>query len=151
MTRRRPPPISPEARAERAPPPPAERVDIRTDRARQLELSEEDRELLRLAGKAAGLEVKFWQEIHPLLPEEAFARSAGTSSTCWPRWSPLSDDGDALRLAVKCGIDISFNDAAQCVYAGESMEPFNRNPDICAAARRAIVRAAAEIGKAKGE
>ena len=151
MTRRRPPPISLEARAERAPPPPAERVDIRTDRARQLELSEEDRELLRLAGKAAGLEVKFWQEIHPLLPEEAFARSAGTSSTCWPRWSPLSDDGDALRLAVKLGIHLtnSNTDAWASTLGTNATEPLGADP--YAATRRAIVRAAAEIGRVKGE
>ena len=143
MIRRRPPPISPEARAERAPPPPAERVDIRTDRARQLELSEEDRELLRLAGKAAGLEVKFWQEIHPLLPEEAFARSAGTSSTCWPRWSPLSDDGDAFRLAVKLGL-YDF-DGLLFQYSNDQL--IDTDTDLYAALRRAIVRAAAEIGR----
>ena len=91
-----------------------------------------DRELLEYAAKAAG---RNWDGYYDEGAE----------------WNPLTDDGDALRLAVKCGIDISFNDAAQCVYAGESMEPFNRNPDICAATRRAIVRAAAEIGKAKGE
>lgn len=33
MTRRRSPPISPEARAERAPPPPAERVEVQAERA----------------------------------------------------------------------------------------------------------------------
>ena len=99
-----------------------------------------DRKLLELAAKAAGIE---YGVIHdaPRLKCDAG----------WTPWNPLTDDGDALRLAVKCGIDISFNDAAQCVYAGESMEPFNRNPDICAATRRAIVREAAEVGKAKGE
>lgn len=96
-----------------------------------------NRELLELAAKAAGI-VLHWHEP----TKSAWVDGPQT-------WGPLTDDGDALRLAVKCGIDISFNDAAECVYAGESMEPFNRNPDICAATRRAIVRAAAVIGRGK--
>lgn len=44
------------------------------------------------------------------------------------RWNPLTDDGDALRLAVKLNLDIRYKDS----YA---------------ATRRAIVRAAAAIGK----
>jgi hypothetical protein len=99
-----------------------------------------DRELLEYAAKAAGIEILAWT-----YSDYAVVSDKGDT------WTPLADDGDALRLAVKCGIDISFNDAAQCVYAGESMEPFNRNPDICAVTRRAIVREAAEIGRAKGE
>lgn len=75
------------------------------------------------------------------------------------RWNPLTDDGDALRLAVL--LDIEFyqgDDDGPSVYAGYwskpksrdvtrlfSVEPISGEP--YAATRRAIVRAAAEIGK----
>lgn len=71
-------------------------------------------------------------------------------------WNPLADDGDALRLAVALEItpgkhedtivasrSASWrNGAAQCSL----WEPAGSDP--YAATRRAIVRAAAEIGKA---
>ncbi len=67
------------------------------------------------------------------------------------RWNPLTDDGDALRLAVKLKLCFGPNfdgDLAVCFGDdGNNMtEPFGNNP--YAATRRAIVRAAAEIGKA---
>jgi hypothetical protein len=70
-------------------------------------------------------------------------------------WNPLADDGDALRLAVKLAIDIEWrpdgriaayrhaNANGYCFTAFESSRE-----DRAAAARRAITRAAAEIGKA---
>lgn len=79
-----------------------------------------DQELLELAAKAVGL-------------EEAKLRIE------FNQWNPLEDDGDALRLAVKLGIDIA---KAQVDYWDKhSNDPY-------AATCRAIVRAAAEIGKA---
>ena len=77
-----------------------------------------DREMLELAAKAAGVE-----------------------------WNPLTDDGDALRLAVKLGICYFDGDLAVCFGAdGRNItEPFGIDP--YAATRRAIVRAAAEIGR----
>ena len=113
----------------------------------ELAYSEDDRELIRLAGKAAGLEVRFWQETHPLLAEETFARTVGSDATMWQRWLPLEDGEHALRLAVKLKIDLTFNTLVPCVYAGEAMEPFARNPDPFLATCRAIVREAAEIGR----
>lgn len=97
-----------------------------------------DIELLELAALAAGIDA----------PD--FTHENGTWVYKEPNkknWNPLADDGDALRLAVKLGLDVSFYESAMCVYAGESMEPFTRTPDRYAATRRAIVRAAAEIGK----
>lgn len=66
------------------------------------------------------------------------------------RWNPLTDDGDALRLAVKLKLCFGPNfdgDLAVCFGDGVNnvTEPFGNNP--YAATRRAIVRAAAEIGK----
>lgn len=50
------------------------------------------------------------------------------------RWDPESDDGDALRLAVKLGVADLEN-----FYDDDADDPY-------AATRRAIVRAAAAIG-----
>ena len=58
-------------------------------------------------------------------------------------WNPLVDDGDALRLAVQAGVDISF---AQAVHHEETGSAGYR-ADPHAFTRRAIVRAAAEIGR----
>ena len=110
-----------------------------------------DRELLELAAKAAGV------TIHAANQAQRDACGAGdvglwinNDTTCW---NPLTDDGDALRLAVKLAIDFKIRNGAtwwDClksdgfVYWGH--EPHNDDP--LAATRRAIVRAAAEIGKA---
>jgi hypothetical protein len=69
-------------------------------------------------------------------------------------WNPLTDDGDALRLAVK--LDISVRQQFAVVEADYPWtdEEFNERTtlceavldDYCAATRRAIVRAAAAIG-----
>jgi hypothetical protein len=64
--------------------------------------------------------------------------------TNYEAWSPLTDDGDALRLAVKLAItDIAIT-VGEYVCSGD----YHDGDDICAITRRAIVRAAAEIGKA---
>ena len=103
-----------------------------------------DRELLELAAKASGLtmldtlpNMPFWANAHEGLMGP---------------WNPLEDDGDALRLAVKLNIHLS-------PYGGETgmtawvirevAESFDEDygGDPCAASRRAIVRAAADIGR----
>jgi hypothetical protein len=94
-----------------------------------------DKELLELAAKAAGMEPPlFWDDGLPIYP-----------------WNPLTNDGDALRLAVKLGINIGYvSDGASIIGAVSGDHEFEEinNGDPCAAARRAITRAAAEIGKA---
>jgi hypothetical protein len=112
-----------------------------------------DRELLELAAKAAGIE--------PL--GKAFELNgdfAGFSMPAGKVWNPLSDDGDALRLAVKLWIDVSFPPYREpdppVVHAGMYWDVSDslwyryeelRGADPYAATRRAIVKAAAEIGK----
>ncbi len=64
-------------------------------------------------------------------------------------WRPKEDDGDALRLAVACGIEVG--NAQQylrglAVYGGK--EFWEINPDLFTAARLAIFSAAVDIGKA---
>ena len=100
-----------------------------------------DRELLFAAAKAAGLN-----------PFTAWGKTfvQGDGSPPKPEWNPLTDDGDALRLAVKLGIDISQFPVTEKVEAWAHMsyglgEDYKGDP--YAATRRAIVRAAAEIGK----
>lgn len=75
-------------------------------------------------------------------------------------WRPLQDDGDALRLAVKLGIRCE-SDILTLYFGGTQSEFFfnhghaveksfmvDHSGDPYTATRRAIVRAAAEIGKA---
>jgi hypothetical protein len=69
-------------------------------------------------------------------------------------WHPQDDDGQALRLAVRLGVKDYFGVEVQetCVQA-TAFEPWEhceyeeyKEQDPYAATRRAIVRAAAEIG-----
>lgn len=85
-----------------------------------------DREMLELAAKAAGIESGgglFW------------CPATGNA------WNPIADDGDALRLAVK----LHFPVEAMIAFVAEREPDWHKDP--LAATRRAIVRAAAEIGR----
>jgi hypothetical protein len=96
-----------------------------------------DRQLLEFAAKAAGV---------PLKPD--FKERFDYYMADMLMWNPLTDDGDALRLAVKCKIDVvQFSLLVRADVAGlpDVRELYNGDP--LAATRRAIVRAAAEIGK----
>ena len=88
-----------------------------------------DRELLELAAKAAGIAVSF----------DRARRDWG--------WNPLDDDGDALRLAVKLRIDLLHAFDTRTAMAENTSGYAAEGQDPCAATRRAIVRAAAEIGR----
>jgi hypothetical protein len=104
-----------------------------------------DRELLELAAKAAGI---------PGMPIEIdsvhwlkLTSDGGTDGF----WKPLTDDGDALRLAVKLRISLHIRDQTYTQLEESAVwipEGLDFPEDRCAATRRAIVRAAAEIGKA---
>lgn len=109
-----------------------------------------DRELLELAAKASGLKI-----------DKSATNGGGRLNTGFDcmgnavldwhnskRWNPLTDDGDALRLAVKLRLDITFGRFG--IYAGKTLEDTcHRVPSYDSeATRRAIVRAAAEIGRA---
>lgn len=103
-----------------------------------------DRELLELAAKAADItydkyDGEFW------IPKDAELQR---------QWDPLANDGDALRLVVKLGLSLDAMDAVTYARWFVLGEPLRRctwehhEGDPCAATRRTIVRAAAEIGKA---
>lgn len=103
-----------------------------------------DRELLELAAKAAGKDI----DPHRYDPDDGFAIQHMAIF-----WNPLNSDGDALRLAVKLkmriGID-SLQEEFVIVMSDDKLTPDTHekiNNDPYAATRRAIVRAAAEIGR----
>lgn len=91
-----------------------------------------DREMLELAAKAARVVLDGeWSDT------DRMSVSAGG----W--WNPLTDDGDALRLAVKLGITFRhFGHKVSAVGTTQCDEYVVGDP--CEATRRAIVRAAAE-------
>lgn len=96
-----------------------------------------DKELLEYAAKATGIELG-WPAVNGYKVD--FGRGV---------WSPLTDDGDAMSLVIDLQLDISFSGAWVFVSRDENFDeiglPFGADPK--AAVRRAIVRAAAEIGK----
>ena len=68
-------------------------------------------------------------------------------------WNPLTDDGDALRLAVKLQIDIElYGDHVVAWFDGGYIGTgrIHYDNDQYAATRRAIVRAASAIGGLAG-
>jgi len=109
-----------------------------------------DKELLELAAKAADYGFTYKRKIsndaHEWVSQDGML---------W-QWNPLIDDGQALRLAVKLGIRVhrsTRGEYAVCDYfdgskiSDDILEFEDANDDEYAATRRAIVRAAAEIGK----
>lgn len=120
-------------------------------------MDEQDRELLELAARAAGFDALEWV---PDNNDELRLQVRGRHCN-WIEWNPLDDDGDALRLAVKLGLQYEFDcypGTTMCrarspfrvrVWAaGWHKEEIEADGDLLAATRRAITRAAAEIGRA---
>lgn len=107
-----------------------------------------DRELLEMAAKASGLELRWPSEL-----------DSDVGPRTWPAletWNPLTDDGDALRLAVKLRMLIEPCRTMSGKFVEVHVYPSGRGDcaaggpfgeDDMAATRRAIVRAAAAIGK----
>lgn len=106
-----------------------------------------DRELLELAAKAAGQPgvYQHWSDSRGNVSRGIAPN--GAPGRLW--WNPLARDGEALRLAVqlRMELDLSYPEAKAKGTGGWvdiGAEPVDEHAD----ARRAIVRAAAEIGKA---
>lgn len=104
----------------------------------------DDRELLELAAKAAGYQVEWVKNSGCYYRcEEEIGRE---------QWDPLDDDGDALRLGAKLVLNVLASEA--CILAEdengvECIEYIYGPEDYTSGWRRAIVRAAAEIGRTK--
>ena len=116
-----------------------------------------DRELLELAAKAAGIEGT-WEIDTSFIQEHWYFNVPYNNHgmITGSEWNPLTDDGDAFRLAVKLKIEISHGEECNQVCAAYpnqfvginyTIEDYTSDPYT--AARRSIVRAAAEIGKLK--
>ena len=116
-----------------------------------------DRELLELAAKAGGYARHEYVENSARDGRVVTGHYDSLLEVCI---NPLTDDGDALRLAVKLMIRVSVNRAFGLSIPGSvTVEYPDRdgyyfalgeavtNGDPYAATRRAIVRAAAEIGR----
>ena len=101
-----------------------------------------DRELLELAAKAAGYDYRI---------DECGDDYQVLVNGCLR--NPRDDDGDALRLAVKLSISSCWHARSGCAVSISvpasgpviRIEEFSTDP--YAATRRAITRAAAEIGR----
>lgn len=112
-----------------------------------------DFELLELAAKAAELRIDISKTSGGPNPNTGFDL-AGNVVLDWHNgktWNPLTNDGDAFRLAVMLGLVVDLVGSSVHVTYGEfasecCVEDYGLDPFI--ATRRAIVRAAAEIGKA---
>jgi hypothetical protein len=103
-----------------------------------------DRELLELAAKAAGYKFDSTEPFEIAVPHKG--------GNNYVEWNPLTDDGDALRLAVKLGMVIHLVDKNSVTvdWYGPMeaiTEEFDDECNACLSTRRAIVRAAAEIGR----
>ena len=96
-----------------------------------------DRELLEAAAKAANIPIDAWYE-----SANAFHLPHGTVAA-W--WNPLSDDGDALRLAMQCNMRVSQREAWVDTHAVHLICVVG---DTMSATRRAIVCAAAAMAAA---
>ena len=100
-----------------------------------------DLELLEMAAKAAG--VKY------IATAEDGARLLADMT----RWNPLTDDGDALRLMVKLNIHVNYRENINGAWVVADHEGIDFCPESLdgphaqEATRRAITRAAAEIGR----
>ena len=106
-----------------------------------------DRELLEAAAKAAGHIPILWCG-----PKGWLCKTSDGAPRYY--WNPLTDDGDALRLVVKLRMALDAGGVtpkSETIYVG-GLEGFLASeptgPDIYAATRLAIVRAAAAMGAA---
>ena len=113
--------------------------------------TDDDRTLLERAARAASLR----GVVTDLTPSGELTFRVLPGDGTFAYWNPLTDDGDALRLAVKLGMQVGPNRASRepMVFA------WARERGMCAeyvavggadpyaATRRAIVRAAAAMAK----
>ena len=116
-----------------------------------------DRELLELAAKAAGYVLPSADDHDEIGRQYDYHLGLWVKHHLWGWFwfRPHIDDGQALRLAVKLHLTIEiwagsshYNQSVTIVEHDEGSVEFPHDSDPYAATRLAIVRAAAEIGKA---
>lgn len=101
-----------------------------------------DRTLLELAARAAGYQFSYsYRSLSsPAVP--VILAETGR----WRQWDPRHDDGDALRLAVSTMLHKRLHE----ILTGPAYRADALSYGEQCATRRAITRAAAEIGKSMG-
>lgn len=117
-----------------------------------------DKQLLELAAKAANIIIDgfgYADFYSSREGEVAHIHYIGDGRK-FSEWNPLTDDGDALRLAVKLGMTVYVDthpSGCECTEVNSVTYPSGGhavvNHEACpaSATRRAIVICAAEIGK----
>lgn len=106
-----------------------------------------ERELLELAAKATGITLEWDGNPEEWIPMYYEGKT-------YHSWNPLDDDGDAMRLAVKLQLMIAWdrwNDSGYVCIRHRDLDEeigiqIDQSPEKTT--RRAIVMAAAEIGRA---
>lgn len=108
-----------------------------------------DNELLELAAKAAGATYfsggEDWDNPRDVSETEGYLLDGEF-------WTPLTDDGDALRLAVSLSMQVVLHhDWVEILVDGIQLSSvdgcYSADGCMLETTRRAIVRAAAEIGR----
>lgn len=99
-----------------------------------------DDELIAFAAKAAGLS-------NPSGDDDIWHDATVGHDV---QWNPLEDDGDTLRLAIRLEINVTFSRkyVTACAESRAGVGISEHSKDRNAAVRLAILRVAAEIGKA---
>lgn len=115
-----------------------------------------DMELLKFAAKAAGINYRCISPVHAPGFDPQRTLILVDKGVITGFWIPLDDDGDALRLAATLKLDVIFykedveayrENGQFSTYFAYATVKYSSYPDTVSATRRAIVRAAAEIGK----
>jgi len=108
-----------------------------------------DREMLELAAKAAGYAVE-WHEVvvsrRGRFGLIEHAKKEGFRLN-FQRWDPLTDDGDALRLAVRLHMQVSVTTESCRAETLPCLGVRVNDSDENLATRRAVVMAAAAVGR----
>ncbi len=107
-----------------------------------------DSELIEMAAKVVGIDGSFDVEMGALKS----ATKDTPYGSAHSYWNPLTEDGDAFRLAIALGLTVSINSADQkrggrtmvWTYGVPKIQE-RHEADAAAATRRAIVRAVASL------
>lgn len=112
-----------------------------------------EQQLLELAAKSVGINGT-WCQFPGMIQRHGFDGAIYDEVEC-EYWNPLADDGDALRLAVDLSLQVKPCETGVdvCDEAGGEVWCEFTEPNSChyQMTRRAIVCAAAEMGKAMQE
>ncbi len=110
-----------------------------------------DRELLELAAKAMRDSGDPNFRNYEVYADRVCLELGSSRGAIIGYWKPLTNDGDALRLAVRLRMTVKVTDYGAEAYKDNLfwLVTFDKGITVETATRRAIVRAAAEIGRSK--